>query len=370
MRPAPAGASVAGRCRGRPPHGASRTPGRGLWARTAPPASNTGSGLITMPGPPPNGTSSTCRWRSWVCSRRSCVWSSMIPRSMPRPTTPCSNTGPNMAGKIVTTSNLMVWLRFLDLEQPIGDDHAPCFEAHLQHRVARGWNQVLDLAVAAHPHVVGGPLEDFGNSAQLPARTGLDRQPDHLMVVEVTVVQRPGGAVGDLEVPAAEQFREGAVVDASQLDDQAGGLPGAAPLNQSFAAVEHYRSARTEPILKVCQGNHLDGSIDPVRSRHLSDADHVGEPPPCCRRSRGEECASDGLARSTKTRLRSRSDATRTRVRSASMLRPALPMKRPTSASASLTLMATVPPPRSNASTSTSSGFSARERATYSTSAR
>src|SRR2546427_3647687 len=194
MSPGSAASSVARRGSRRSPHGSSRTTGPALWGRIDSTASNTGSGLITMPGPPPNGTSSTCRWRSWVCSRRSCVWSSMIPRSMPRPTTPCSNTGPNMAGKIVTTSNLMVWLRFLDLEQPIGDDHAPCFEAHLQHRVARGWNQVLDLAVAAHPHVVGGPLEDFGNSAQLPARTGLDHQPDHLMVVEVTVVQRPGGA--------------------------------------------------------------------------------------------------------------------------------------------------------------------------------
>src|SRR5213082_264470 len=79
----------------------------GVVSITLSTASNTGSGFITMPGPPPNGTSSTWRCRSWVKSRRPCVCTSMTPRSTARPTTPWRKTAPNMSGKIVMTSNLM-----------------------------------------------------------------------------------------------------------------------------------------------------------------------------------------------------------------------------------------------------------------------
>src|SRR5712692_1526691 len=351
----------------RSPQGSISTTGPGLCGRIESTASKTGSGLRTMPGPPPKGMSSTCRWRSCVWSRRSCVWSSTSPRSMPRPTTPCSNTGPNMAGKIVTTSNLNC-LCVLDLDQPVGDDDAPGFEVHLEHRVAGGRDQVLDRALAADPHVVGRPFEDLLDRAQWLARAGQHRETDELVVVIAPLAERPARRFGNFEVAAAEQVRHRAVVDAGELYHEAR-LARPAPLDLVLRPVEDQCRAGVEPILKICQGNHLDSTDQAVGPRHLSDADHDGVPPPCSRRSRGEEFASEGLARSTNTRLRSRSDATRTSVLMASMLRPALPMKRPTSPSASFTLMATVPPPRSNDSTCTSSGFSASERATYSTSA-
>ena len=50
------------------------------------PRANSGSGFITIPGPPPNGTSSTTRCRSVVKSRRSCTWTSSSPRPIARPT--------------------------------------------------------------------------------------------------------------------------------------------------------------------------------------------------------------------------------------------------------------------------------------------
>src|SRR5260370_42044564 len=98
---------------------------------------------MTMPGPPPNGMSSTCRWRSCEWSRRSCVWTSSIPRSMPRPTTPCSNKCPNIAGKIVTTSNLIeiYYLCILGLDHLVPDHDAPRLEGHLEHCVPRGRHQ-------------------------------------------------------------------------------------------------------------------------------------------------------------------------------------------------------------------------------------
>src|SRR5947208_4818551 len=160
------------------------------------------------------------------------------------------------------------------------------------------------------------------------------------------------GLLANLQVPAAVHLGGRPIVDPSELDHQVAAR-GAAPLHAALGAVEKQHGASVEPIAEVCQGHNLDSSVESEGTTNLAHPDHLG-----------------GLARSTNTRLWSRSDATRTSVRSASMLRPALPMNRPTSASASFTLIATVPPPRSNDSTSTSSGFSASDLATYSTSAR
>src|SRR6266849_5838904 len=89
---------------------------------------------------------------------------------MPRPTTPCSNTGPNMAGKIVTTSNLIeASLGVLGFDQPVRDDNSPRLEVYFQHGVPRGRDQVFDRALAAHPDVVGRSFQDLGDRAELLA---------------------------------------------------------------------------------------------------------------------------------------------------------------------------------------------------------
>src|SRR5688572_23470712 len=72
-----------------------------------------GSGFITMPGPPPYGTSSTLRWRSTVYSRRSWTLMSSSPRSTPRLITPSASPASTIRGKIVTMSN------FIQFEQPL-----------------------------------------------------------------------------------------------------------------------------------------------------------------------------------------------------------------------------------------------------------
>src|SRR5687767_11600498 len=72
-----------------------------------------GSGFITMPGPPPYGTSSTLRCRSIVYSRRSWTLMSSSPRSTPRLITPSARPASTIRGKIVTMSN------FIQLEQSL-----------------------------------------------------------------------------------------------------------------------------------------------------------------------------------------------------------------------------------------------------------
>src|ERR1700691_1200025 len=62
------------------------------------------SGFITMPGPPPNGTSSTVRWTSVAQRRRSCTRNSMSPRATAFPISETPSGLSKYSGKIVTMS--------------------------------------------------------------------------------------------------------------------------------------------------------------------------------------------------------------------------------------------------------------------------
>src|SRR6266851_5878870 len=220
--------------------------------------------------------------------------------------------------------------RVLDLDQPVGHDHPTRLEVHLDDGVARGRDEMLDRAVAADPDVVRRAFEDLCDRAQRLPRAGLHRQSHHLVVVEASLLECAARFVRHLEIPASEQLGHGAVVDADKLHDQTW-LAGAAPFDVALTTIEKQRGTLAEPVIEVCQGNHLDSTFSAIGACDLADADQDGAPPPCSLRSRGPEWPpSAGLARSTNTRLRSRSDATRTRVLTASMFRPALPMKRPT----------------------------------------
>ena len=72
-----------------------RSTARGRAARRAEvlDRATSGSGFITMPGPPPYGTSSTTRCRSVVKSRRSWTFRSMTPASTPAPGPPRPTAG-------------------------------------------------------------------------------------------------------------------------------------------------------------------------------------------------------------------------------------------------------------------------------------
>src|SRR5258708_6439783 len=67
-------------------------------------AANSGSGFSTMPGPPPNGMSSTTRCRSAVKSLRSCTLTSSTPLAWARATIPSARGARTIAGKMVTMS--------------------------------------------------------------------------------------------------------------------------------------------------------------------------------------------------------------------------------------------------------------------------
>ena len=69
--------------------------------------SKMGSGLRTMPSPPPKGRSSTVRWRSWVKARRSWVRRSTRPARAARATTPWVSGLTKKSGKMEMRSMRM-----------------------------------------------------------------------------------------------------------------------------------------------------------------------------------------------------------------------------------------------------------------------
>src|SRR5580698_7399955 len=69
------------------------------------------SGFMTMPGPPPNGTSSTVWWTSVAQDRRSCTPNSMSPRAAAFPISETRSGLSKYSGKIVTMSIRSACLR-------------------------------------------------------------------------------------------------------------------------------------------------------------------------------------------------------------------------------------------------------------------
>src|SRR5256886_6573535 len=331
MSPGSWASSPASRWSSRSPQGSMRMTGPGFVDRSDSTASITGSGFMTIPGPPPNGMSSTCRWRSCVCSRRSCARSSTRPLSMARPITPCPKTGPNIAGKMVTTSNFISLVSsvvgFVDPQQPVRDHHAAARNIDLELGVFGGRIQVLDRTFTADPDIVGGPLQHLLDDADVGARLSHRHESHHLPVVETTLLQRPHLFVRDLEVPASKEVGHRPIVDPAQLDHQAR-LRLAAPLGLAVATLEHQARARAEAALEAAQGCDLDSTLDSKRPRDLTDSNHALTSPPDLR-PRGAKCGGEesaGLARATETRLPTRSQGTPTNVRNAARMRTALPV--------------------------------------------
>src|SRR5882724_5463153 len=82
-----------------------------------------GSGLSTIPGPPPYGLSSTVRCGSLVCARGSSVPTLNRPRSIARPTMPNFNAPLIISGNSVTTS-MFTTVPLLEFQRPIHQDQS------------------------------------------------------------------------------------------------------------------------------------------------------------------------------------------------------------------------------------------------------
>src|ERR1700726_2526781 len=131
---------------------------RGERARMSSSASPQTSGFITMPGPPPNGRSSTLWCTSVAQDRRSCTPNSMSPRAAAFPISETRSGLSKYSGKIVMTSMRSDGVRptsspfsfseravVLLIEQPRGrvDDEHAGGHVHLRHDRLHDRHQVL-----------------------------------------------------------------------------------------------------------------------------------------------------------------------------------------------------------------------------------
>src|SRR5262245_8088444 len=115
-------------------------------------ARKSGSGFITIPGPPPYGTSSTTRCRSVVKSRRSRTFTSSVPRSIARFRMPAATSGSTIAGKIVTMSTVIQFKQSIRRfnHDPLGADVDRRADVRRQRNQNLAALTVDDQAAAGH----------------------------------------------------------------------------------------------------------------------------------------------------------------------------------------------------------------------------
>src|ERR671914_1115350 len=161
-------------------------------------AAKMGAACITIPGPPPYGSSSTWRCRSSACSRMSWTRTSRTPDSMALPNRLSRSGLSKMPGKMVRMSTRTAagyrgpsGKETLDL--PDGDP--PGLQVDAGHDVADRGDQDLPVSLSGHPHVVGGIVEDLSDAAQRPSTLADHVHPHHL-VDPVRPLGRGRGLVG------------------------------------------------------------------------------------------------------------------------------------------------------------------------------
>src|SRR5215472_2350888 len=166
-------------CRNWTPAGVGTTslvPGD-LDPSTASRASPHGAGLMTMPGPPPNGASSTLRCTSCAQARRSWTASSMMPRSAALPSRE-TRRGAKYSGKIVMMSIFTVPTR-------VGAGIAGIGARTARREVEQARGRVDDQLPGGHVHVDGDRGDEGDEYLRLPPRAGRGRDREQrLPVVE------------------------------------------------------------------------------------------------------------------------------------------------------------------------------------------
>src|SRR5215472_1063733 len=127
-------------------------------------AAISGSGFITMPGPPPYGRSSTVRCTSLVCARGSSVPTLSVPRAIARPMTPNSSVPAIMRGNSVTTSIFMEPL--FQLRRPVHQNLARRKVDPLQVRWCGRHPVLLPTRLPRHHHCARRGIHEVAHGAE------------------------------------------------------------------------------------------------------------------------------------------------------------------------------------------------------------
>src|ERR1700678_721037 len=224
---------------------------RGERGRISSSASPQTSGFMTMPGPPPNGTSSTVWCTSVAQDRRSCTPNSMSPRAAALPISETRSGLSKYSGKIVTMSirsaclrptplpflseravvllaPLLLGLRGVEQAGRRIDDEDAGRHVHLGHDRLDERDQVLLALVGRTPdhEQVLAVVQDVGDNADGLAGRRPHRQPDQLVVAELVRVGGRGQLAGVHAQPAAGQLPgPGPVGDPCERDQELSRMP-------------------------------------------------------------------------------------------------------------------------------------------------
>src|ERR1700753_1443367 len=118
-----------------------------------------------MPGPPPNGRSSTRRYGSVVKSRGFHAFTSISPRSCARPTTPNPEHCAMKSGNSVTTS-MCIASPSLEIRIPIDGDFGFLQIHRVDELPEDERNHPLAWTVLHHHHIVGAGREQMAHGAE------------------------------------------------------------------------------------------------------------------------------------------------------------------------------------------------------------
>src|SRR6185437_15469685 len=230
-------------------------------------AARSGSGLSTIPGPPPYGRSSTVRCGSLVCALTSSVPTRASPRSIARPTTPCASAPRTISGKSVTTSICMTRYstpRLLEHRRPVHNDPT-CAEVHRAQVPGSRRNPVLPLAPHHHQRACGR-LDEVLHHPERLALEVPNRKPDEVRAIELPLTRGRQRLTCDLDRGTAQRLGGGPVFHSRQAHDETFALP--APLDQPVLGAAIGRAAQApsletqQPLGRLRVGLHVQPARD------------------------------------------------------------------------------------------------------------
>ena len=144
------------------------TVGLGPSALMASMASAIGPTFMSMPCPPPYGSSSTVRWRSCVQSRRLYALKSKRPALRARPKIDVDMTGSNISGKTERVSISMLSSLLVHIDQAVHhvDGNCSCV-GKIEHNLLDHGNQHLAVPIALdNPNIVSRRRHNLDDRAE------------------------------------------------------------------------------------------------------------------------------------------------------------------------------------------------------------
>src|SRR6516225_4931580 len=186
-------------------------------------AAMSGSGFITIPGPPPYGRSSTVRCTSLVCARGSSVPTPSSPRAVARPTTPNSSVPAIMRGNSVTTSIFMEPL--FQLRRPVHQNLARRNIDPLQVGRCGGHPVLAPTLLPRHHHHARRSIHKVADGAELRAFEVANPQTHEVGTVVLALRERRERRTLDLDHRAVERRSLAAVIHPLQVRHQPRGMP-------------------------------------------------------------------------------------------------------------------------------------------------